>query len=668
MANAMLSFFLGPVQSFISAARTTRDLWTGSYLLSWLTAHAMKPILDWESHAKIISPSLTDNPLAHFVKHGKTSEGILTPCIPNNFKAMIENVASVEDAQNLAKDCVENCQKAWKDIAQKVRQQIQKQINDHEPDFRNAEVNHQKVDLLREPWDRFWDQQIESLFEMRTAVLDLSKLDQSYYEKLLDPVGEKDHGNQISILVGMLDAAKSLRHVPAYLMPDNVDVPQKCSLLGTYEQMGPAQLEESRKFWELFADRIRIYGSRTRPNERLCAISLVKRFAWPCFLAEKTCPSDVKVDRWVQELAYSDTATLAASCWMPEQSEIDHQDFGNDAFDWKKLRRWSGQWLHWTKREQDPDEKCPVKVWKWIQDRKNHRKQNPPAYYGILMFDADNLGNIFSNSSKDLAEKVSNALSHFALQHARQIVEKHKGELIYCGGDDTLAIVPAEAAIACAMELREAYEKNWEVKVGDHRQQMNVDDKENEKYNATVTAGLAIVHYKEDLRFAMQMARNAEHDAKQSGRNALGISVCRRSGEHTIAFLGWDQASDFNHLVAEYQSTNVSDRWTYVFRRELPGMECLPHEGIQAEVRRLLNRLELEPKQRKVHSDLILGLSKSLLDRAEKQAEKQKAENPPDPDNPPDEEEVRKQKIRPWKKFAILCQSAAFMSRGRDDR
>lgn len=35
--RALLSFNLGPVQSFIAAARSVRDLWSGSAILSWLT-------------------------------------------------------------------------------------------------------------------------------------------------------------------------------------------------------------------------------------------------------------------------------------------------------------------------------------------------------------------------------------------------------------------------------------------------------------------------------------------------------------------------------------------------------------------------------------------------------------------------------------------------------
>lgn len=40
--SSLLKFQIGPVQDFIAAARSTRDLWSGSYLLSWLVAAGIK--------------------------------------------------------------------------------------------------------------------------------------------------------------------------------------------------------------------------------------------------------------------------------------------------------------------------------------------------------------------------------------------------------------------------------------------------------------------------------------------------------------------------------------------------------------------------------------------------------------------------------------------------
>ena len=44
--SSLLSFFLGPVQPFIASARSVRDLWSGSFLHSWLTRSATSPVLE----------------------------------------------------------------------------------------------------------------------------------------------------------------------------------------------------------------------------------------------------------------------------------------------------------------------------------------------------------------------------------------------------------------------------------------------------------------------------------------------------------------------------------------------------------------------------------------------------------------------------------------------
>ncbi|HHY62363.1 MAG TPA: hypothetical protein GYA11_05195, partial [Firmicutes bacterium] len=37
----ILDFTIAPVQGFVGQARRTRDFWAGSYLISYLTAHAI---------------------------------------------------------------------------------------------------------------------------------------------------------------------------------------------------------------------------------------------------------------------------------------------------------------------------------------------------------------------------------------------------------------------------------------------------------------------------------------------------------------------------------------------------------------------------------------------------------------------------------------------------
>ena len=93
---AFLSFSLGPVQSFIASARTVRDLWTGSYLLSYLTFEAMKPVLEeGDPEQSFVMPDVTQLPLwliqqpVGTLSHRPSEDELLLPCIPNVFIAVV---------------------------------------------------------------------------------------------------------------------------------------------------------------------------------------------------------------------------------------------------------------------------------------------------------------------------------------------------------------------------------------------------------------------------------------------------------------------------------------------------------------------------------------------------------------------------------------------------
>ena len=619
--EALLSFFLGPVQPFIAGARSVRDLWTGSYLLAWLTFAATRKVR--EAGAVLISPSLDDaHPLQWSVeKRGAAPPGVLMPCIPNRF---IARIPAGTNAHDLAGKCEMACRIAWLKICTKVRDRINREIVKTRANF-SVPVNGRPADLLASRWDRLWKAQIRSFFEIKTAVLFPEQLTDQLRRGLLDPVAETKEQATMDILFGLMDARKSAQHVPNYRADG--DVPQKCTLLGTYEQMGPALLDQSRAFWRVFAEHIRIDGTRVRVGERLCAVSLVKRFAWPAYFAPELRQSP-------DELSYSDTATVAAGCWLPAETEAPEE-----GVNWRRLRRWSGQWLHWSRRDQEKDETPPSpKVWSWLQDRKRQLGP-PPTYYAILMADADKLGDKIALKG----QRVSRALTQFALHAVRGIVESsdHRGELIYSGGDDTLALLPTETAVACALAVQRGYVENW---------QMHFPGEE----AATISMGLAVVHHKEDLRFALEAARGAEHAAKGFGRNALGLTVCRRSGEHTSAVLGWDQAEDLQALSRLF-GAGFTDRWAYKLRAVLPTFEGMPWEGFSAELRRLVGRVETPPAGSR---DAFEGLVTTLGDKYITENRKASRNRPLD----------KPLEAHAMADFVTLCQTASFLARGRDAR
>src|SRR5439155_6568176 len=54
--------------------------------------------------------------------------------------------------------------------------------------------------------------------------------------------------------------------------------------------------------------------------------------------------------------------------------------------------------------------------------------------------------------------QFSEALCNFSVYLAPAIVDFYDGQLIYAGGDDVLAMMPADHAIACALALRLAFQ------------------------------------------------------------------------------------------------------------------------------------------------------------------------------------------------------------------
>ena len=411
------------------------------------------------------------------------------------------------------------------------------------------------------------------------------------------------------------------------------------------EQIGPSKLRESDRFWEKVGKWKGYGGSRVDKNERFCAVSMVKRFAWSVSLCNAVGFKDPR------QVRYLDTATVAATNWLKE--------VGVSLEEIRKLRNddkvgWSGQWLHWQTQQPDKDaDKCPDAAWKLIQRAKQEAKRkaketanfraSPPTYYVILLLDGDNMGNLFQGTGGDWGvgveryQKISAALTSFATKSVVEIVERHGGQLVYCGGDDILAFLPADTALPAAIQLDEKF-----------KEEMSDD-------TVSLSGGLTIVHYKEDLRYAMQLARRTEKSAKRIGvesgepdsKNALAVTVCRHSGPDSTVVMGWDQARSLQPRIEDF-SSDATTRWAYQLRDELPTLQGLPDElplaAGRAELGRLLGRSERVPEGFREDIDQLFG-------------EYQKELQLPGRNWAPS---------RILNGFVLLCQAAAFLSRARD--
>ncbi len=613
-----LSVALGPVQAFIEAARSVRDLWSGSALLSRLMFQGMRPVLERLGPTALVFPALRSNPLADLWLRDEcglkdllpppSKKARRAPSLPNRFLAL---VPSGEDEQ-IASKCKESILQGWYRVADTVHRHL------------DSEMRRWSTD-----WDRLWQTQVDSFFEITVSLLPEPPLSDETLAGLVGgvrnfkevwkeagrvrelaekiPEGERPHYSQdgagqwqahMELSARMMEARRAIRHIP--VTRSGRFSPPKCSLLGSYEQMGPMELGASARFWQQ-AQKSHL---RLRARERFSAIALSKRFAAETFLYQE-------LQLTKEDLRFPDTATVAAQAWLKEASI-------------PAVGNWNGRWLHQKRRDdvEEGEKMPPADTWRRIRDaRKSDHLGNPPSYYAVLMMDADDMGlwlkgdhapkvsevmhpklaGYFRQLDSERVEArrpvgpalhaaISEALNNFASHLAPKIVKRYDGTMIYSGGDDLLALVPARRALTCANELRKAFQGYDEACPGWHR----YDSGRHflcMGHKATLSAGIAIVHYKYDLRAAIEDARKAEKASKNRGKNRVTLGLVRRSGNRQMLELAWKRVPWLDSITGAF-AAGASDRWLYTLQRELPalGNGVLPAAAISAEVRRLVAR------------------------------------------------------------------------------
>lgn len=133
-------------------------------------------------------------------------------------------------------------------------------------------------------------------------------------------------------------------------------------------------------------------------------------------------------------------------------------------------------------------------------------------YIAVIAMDGDHMGEKLSAfETKEQHRRFSEKLAGFAKQVK---INPEDGALIYAGGDDVLAVVKAARAVEIARELAQQFKG------------MISED------GVTASAGIAIGSFKAPMQDLIHEAHAAESRAKHGyGRNALAVSVLKRSGE-----------------------------------------------------------------------------------------------------------------------------------------
>lgn len=228
----------------------------------------------------------------------------------------------------------------------------------------------------------------------------------------------------------------------------------------------------------------------------------------------------------------------------------------------------------------------------------------PSPYLAILMADGDRMGQVISTlKSADAHRDFSRKLSQFA-GNARKIVEQHRGVLIYSGGDDVLAFVPVDQCLDCARSLHDTFGR------------LLVEYKVEDGCPPTLSVGIAIAHFMDDLEELRQYALEAEKSAKKPDRNGLAVHLHKRSGSPTCIRVKWDKCPDerLQRYAKWIRTDAIPSKLPYDLRKLIELYEPWPSETLKEAMTADVIRV-IRDKQPKSAKSAMKDIEKELSER-----------------------------------------------------
>lgn len=634
----MMVFSITPVQAFISKARKLRDSWTGSVLLSWLAFEGIRWVMENLGPDHILYPSLIDQPLVNEYLQ-KTwhvpSESFLNPpkdiaSFPNKFLFVIP----MNLAESIADGIKGHIKNAWKDLYKKVCENTLDTLGS----FLCTDDEKNNVRRMFErQGSEFWDLQwaASSLVTKEDFPEIQTLLPESAYQT---PFALVDHFNDIikviegkyhfdksgrgvlysvghALVQGTLAAAKTRKTITR--LHENGE---KCHLCGEFEVVhhktykGDISAGEyknnTKEFWKTLKtkwdrDESSNPGYNLNENEKLCSICLTKRMA---------CETMEKDKGHILHSVFSGNGNHS----FPSTTDIALRSY----FD----------------RKGTPENERK-KIAQAIHEKTDDRTDNRDRYYAILLMDGDKMGKLINGETmastwksvmhpeivkrledkafdptyhkpwKQLFDKhtqrlvtpaihaaISEALGDFSLYGVSSIIKKHKGRLIYAGGDDVCAVLPVDNAFPAASEIQEYYTSTYKW-IPKDREKQDITDASGtftpqpgklsinlgKGEDISISAGILVCHHKESLT---QMIAEAQHllkdkAKKEGGRNACAIELRKRSGGSRFFVRKWSETAawksfmDIGKAISSKDKAQVSTSLVYRLEQLRLGVEAL---------------------------------------------------------------------------------------------
>jgi len=489
MSIQYFHFTLGPVQSFVSQARRTRDFWAGSFLLSWLTARAMSAVQD--AGGAIVMPSVVGDELLNRVSLN-SGKGPKVGSLPNNFIAEVSKDFNGDIA-------VKAVHHAWIELAGAVWEKD-----------RLAEAGVSKG---------LWHSQIANFWDMAWVIADSDD-------------------------AAVLAQRKNWR---TDMLPESLG--DKCTMMGEWQELSGADKpnpNQQKMFWKQLKQQASISDIELRENERLCAIAYVKRrfvYAWEDMAGHKNWQLPTSVPstsymaavHWLEQLIQANPSpeSTSAFCNVATSGErmtriaCISKALGHQAADHlKALADVDGRALFDSEKSED---KALNALRKAMLNSASDMHVPLTPFYAILMMDGDSLGETKKKlaAANKPATALSESLAHFTRAVPR-VVEEHHGFLIYAGGDDVLAILPLEDALPCAAACRATYQKAFGGQT------------------ATISAAIEYAHMKLPLTMILRDAHKLLDDVAKdtTGRDAVACRVWKPGGQQQTWAMPWGEALD----------------------------------------------------------------------------------------------------------------------------
>ena len=587
---AFLRLQIGGVQEFIAAARSTRDLWSSSYLLSWLMVAGLKHLTTHIGPDAVVFPNLLGQPL--FDLHWKndlwkdlsangtdsvwqgfnhSDPEILTPNFPNVFLALVP----ANQATSLGRSTAESIRTELKSIAAHVWEDaIQAGILTKADQIRfDSQIDRfLNISWQAEPWpadldtacglakDAPKDSPLATAAERVSMVRDMAERamphehrDWRYYIGGQD--GPKTKLNNTGLAWSILVA-----HQQAQL-----DAVRQTRIFAANAEGGWSVGSHNTKDALIACDEALVHGSELRNR-----VNAAGEF-WPKLFKKNDPTGALTLLKRTWHIAY------LHKIWqfpldafkMPNTRGIAAHDPDSNGDDECSVEDLPSSEKYFAVLALDGDE-----IGKWVSGAKTPPITDQLAHY------ADGSGNLTEGSlpyfkrqgmddflasrralSPSYHLQFSEALSAFALHCAGPIVEAFDGRLIYAGGDDVVALLPADTALRCAEALRAAFQGSEKLaallagtSAANHFTApapgfLARSDSRDQHGRGTpipfivpgpaaeVSAGLAIAHFKAPLQDVVRAAQDAERRAKNPadkhglGRAAFSLRLMKHSGE-----------------------------------------------------------------------------------------------------------------------------------------